>query len=162
MSGDAWLATIWIYLVGFGAAGVLWFRAVRPILEALGWIAPYTGDDDYVTVTPAAPQDASPFVANEPANEPANERFQPVLMPNGDSSVFPDSFALLAVLVEAEALSVTRAYELLGVSRGSSAAYKEAQQRLAAARLKVSGETRYLELDDDRKPTGRIVGGKKS
>jgi len=162
MSGDAWLATVWIYLVAFGAAGVLWFRAVRPILEALGWIAPYTGDDDYVTVTPAAPQDASPFVSNEPANEPANERFQPVLMPNGDSSVFPDTFALLAVLVEAEALSVTRAYELLGVSRGSSAAYKEAQQRLAAARLKVSGNASYLELDDERKPTGRIVGRKKS
>ena len=162
MSGDAWLATIWIYLVGFGAAGMLWFRVVRPICESLGWIQPYTGDDGYVTVTTSAPGAVSPFVANEPANEPANERFAPVLMPNGAGSVFPDTFALLAQLVEAVALSVTRADELLGVSRGSSAAYKEAQQRLAAARLKVSGEARYLELDDERKPTGRIVGGKKS
>ena len=66
------------------------------------------------------------------------------------------------MLVEAETLSVTRAYELLGVSRGSSAAYKEAQQRLAAARLKVSGNSQFLELDNERKPTGRIVGRKKS
>lgn len=158
MNGNEFLTWCFIYLTGFGALGVLWFRVVRPILEAVGWMLPY-----YVTVTLTASESSAVSlfeVANEPANEPANERFAPVLMPNGAGSVFPDTFALLAQLVEAEALSVTRAYELLGVSRGSSAAYKEAQQRLAAARLKVSGETRYLELDDERKPTGRIVGKK--
>lgn len=118
------------------------------------------------------------FVAVRPVREPGSGAVQTVLTPNASGSSpagpngsgapeeaptgpaapgWPSSFEVLGALVASGAISTTRAYELLGVSRGGSARYQEAQRLLAAARARVEGQVNYQELTAQGKPTGRIV-----
>lgn len=118
------------------------------------------------------------FVAVRPVHEPGSGAVQTVLTPNASGSSpagpngsgapeeaptgpaaqgWPSSFEVLGALVASGAISTTRAYELLGVSRGGSARYQEAQRLLAAARARVEGQVNYQELTAQGKPTGRIV-----
>ena len=118
------------------------------------------------------------FVAVRPVREPGSGPVQTVLTPNGSGSSpagpngsgapeeaptgpaaqgWPSSFEVLGALVASGAISTSRAYELLGVSRGGSARYQEAQRLLAAARARVEGQVNYQELTAQGKPTGRIV-----
>jgi len=141
---------------------VVWYAARRVVCYA--WVP---GEDErpalinrYVKSRGSADARDGSFAPNEPPNEPPNDRFAPVQMPNGDGSSFggyPDVFAVLGALVEAGTITASRAYDLLGVTRGSSAAYKDARERLTAARLRASGQVRYQELDSESRPTGRYV-----
>ena len=118
------------------------------------------------------------FVAVRPVREPGSGPVQTVLTPNGSGSSpagpngsgapeeaptgpaaqgWPSSFEVLGALVASGAISTSRAYDLLGVSRGGSARYQEAQRLLAAARARVEGQVSYQELTAQGKPTGRIV-----
>lgn len=122
------------------------------------------------------------FGAVRPVREPGSGAVQTVLTPNGSGSSpagpngsgapedaptggptgpaaqgWPSSFEVLGALVASGAISTSRAYELLGVSRGGSARYQEAQRLLAAARARVEGQVNYQELTAQGKPTGRIV-----
>lgn len=118
------------------------------------------------------------FVAVRPVREPGSGAVQTVLTPNGSGSSpagpngsgapeeaptgpaaqgWPSSFEVLGALVASGAISTSRAYDLLGVSRGGSARYQEAQRLLAAARARVEGQVSYQELTAQGKPTGRIV-----
>lgn len=118
------------------------------------------------------------FVAVRPVREPGSGPVQTVLTPNGSGSSpagpngsggpeeaptgpaaqgWPSVFEVLGALVASGAISTSRAYELLGVSRGGSARYQEAQRLLAAARARVEGQVSYQELTAQGKPTGRII-----
>lgn len=121
-----------------------------------------------------------------PVPEPGSGAVQPVLKPNGSGSPEPTKihaspttevglkveestptdptpsvYEVLAILIHAGTITTTKAYELLGVTRGASERYQRARGALEAARLRLNGTVTYQELDSDRRSTGRYVTKRK-
>jgi len=97
-----------------------------------------------------------PGSSPEAQNGPAGASTAPSSGPAAPQG-WPSVFDVLGPLVASGAISASRAYDLLGVSRGGSARYQEAQRLLAAARARAEGEVSYQELNPQGKPTGRII-----
>ena len=121
-----------------------------------------------------------------PGSEPGSLPVQTVLKPNGSGSPepsimhtsptteagltledrtpvdpTPSVYEVLAILIHAGTITTTKAYELLGVTRGASERYQRARGALEAARLRLNGTVTYQELDSDRRSTGRYVTKRK-
>ena len=113
MDGNEFLTWCFIYLTGFGALGVLWFRVVRPILEAVGWMLPYVGDSDYVRsdtdeepLTSISTPDAA--TDNEPLRGIAMRRNDDngELSRNGSNVVLRTQAAQIARLIRSDSIFI--------------------------------------------------------
>lgn len=109
---------------------------------------------------PSVPEPRTePFVSVQKPNasrssdaaEPAPEK------PAAEEPNVPSVYDVLAVLIQGEVISTTKAYELLGVTRGASQRYQNVRAKLEAARLKIGRVATYQELDAQRRATGRYV-----
>lgn len=125
MDGNEFLTWCFIYLTGFGALGVLWFRVVRPILEAVGWLRPYTGDVDYgKVVTESGPMTTASM--DDAATD--NDTLRRIAMGrNGDNDELSRNDSNLVLRVQAAQVARLLRADSLFVADGKGG-YKKAGQ----------------------------------
>lgn len=161
---DVWVLLLLAVYLTWG----VWARVLRQATHIGAWLWPTVRSKFLAVPEPGSPPvqavltpnaSSSPRVEAPPRGSAeslsADASTTTIEAPNtGD---YPSQFDILAVLIAAGTITTTKAYDLLGVTRGASERYQRARGALEEARLRLNGTVQYQELDEQRRSTGRYV-----